>query len=700
MRTNFTNVRTVWRGKGIMSIQNERGHTGFSLRQVGIVIATLIACCGEPVLGATSEQEVLVRLQPGSDVQAFARRQGLTYQRTLISDPNMHVLTAATRAEATSLVKATSKSARARMSSQVDPVLESAWLNGLSRNKPMAFVPNDPYFKNNNPVGFPGQWHLVYTNHTEWDAGVQGAWNRDLTGTNILIGICDDGFDRAHPDLSPGYSAQDSYNFIEKRPDPSPVLPGDNHGTSVGGVAGARGGNGIGVTGAAPFASLAGLRVLNTNATSADYVDATLFHSSGTNRNIRIKNHSYGVDVPFVDQTAERDAFQKSAEAGTIHCLAAGNERGARTDDSNKQAPPASPYVINVAALSSQGIFASYSSFGANVFVTAPSSSFRDGEYLITTTDRLGTNGYNNVDDPVNPYPDRDYTADFGGTSSACPLVAGIMALGLQANPNMNVRLAKHLLARSSDRVDLGDATETSDGGWKTNAAGFVFNQNYGFGKINADRFTRLAVNYAGVTPLGIYGYAEPVPVNLPLHAKSSTQFSLSLDVTNPMETVEMRLVITNIVCRDLEVFLTAPTGTRSRMLMRGLNDTNGALESLDWTCVSHAFWGENPKGNWTVTVTNTGSIEGGPWLSCRIAAYTGLPVPRPEILAGSMKYYSDGQFQFTFSGLTGTTNIVQVSTNLARWDFLTQVILTSSTADVRDTNATPAWKFYRIVMP
>jgi len=105
----------------------------------------------------------------------------------------------------------------------------------------MAFVPNDPYFKNDNPVGFPGQWHLVYTNHPEWDAGVQGAWNRDLTGTNIMIGICDDGFDRAHPDLSPGYSAQDSYNFIEKRQDPSPVLATDNHGTSVGGVAGARG---------------------------------------------------------------------------------------------------------------------------------------------------------------------------------------------------------------------------------------------------------------------------------------------------------------------------------------------------------------------------------------------------------------------------------------------------------------------------
>ena len=356
--------------------------------------------------------------------------------------------------------------------------------------------------------------------------------------------------------------------------------------------------------------------------------------------------------------------------------------------------------VINVAALSSQGIFASYSSFGANVFVTAPSSSFRTGEYSITTTDRLGTNGYNNVYDPSNLYPDRDYTADFGGTSSASPLVAGIMALGLQANPNMNVRLAKHLLARSSDRVDPSDATETSDGGWKTNAAGFVFNQNYGFGKINADRFTRLAAKYAGVTPLEIYGFAEPVPVNLPLPAQASAQFALALNITNPTETVEMRLVITNLVCRDLEVYLTAPTGTRSRMLMRGLNDTNGAVENLEWTCVSHAFWGENPKGNWTVTVTNTGSLEGGPWLSCQIAAYTGLPVPRPEILAGSMKYYSDGQFQFTFSGLTGTTNLVQVSTNLARWDFLTQVILTNSTTTVRDTNATPAWKFYRIMMP
>ncbi len=700
MKTNFTKVSIVRRGKGLMSIQNERGHAAFSLRQASIILATLIACCGEPALGGTPEQEVLVRLQPGSDVQAFARRQGLTYQRTLISDPNMHVLSAATQAQATSLVKATSKSAGARISSPADPVLESAWRNGLSRNKPMAFVPNDPYFNSNNPVGFPGQWHLVYTNHPEWDAGVQGAWNRDLTGTNIMIGICDDGFDWAHPDLSPGYSAQDSYNFIEKRQDPSPVLPKDNHGTSVGGVAGARGGNGIGVTGAAPLASLAGLRVLNTNATAADYVDATLFHSSGTNRNIRVKNHSYGVNTPFVDETAERDTFQKSAEAGTIHCLAAGNERGARTDDSNKAAIQTSPYVINVAALSSQGIFASYSSFGANVFVTAPSSSFRVGDYGITTTDRLGTNGYNNFEDPANPYPDRDYTADFGGTSSSCPLVAGIMALGLQANPNMTVRLAKHLLARSSDRVDPGDATETSDGGWKTNAAGFVFNQNYGFGKINADRFTRLAANYAGVTPLEIFGYAEPVPVNLALRAKSSAQFILSLGVTNPLETVEMRLVITNIVCRDLEVFLTAPTGTRSRLLMRGLNDTNGAVESLDWICVSHAFWGENPKGDWTLTVTNTGSIDGGPWLSCQTAAYTGQPVPRPEILPGSMKYYSDGQFQFTFSGLTGTTNIVQVSTNLKRWDFLTQVNLTNSTATVRDTNAAPAWRFYRIVMP
>jgi len=37
-------------------------------------------------------------------------------------------------------------------------------------------------------------------------------------------------------------------------------------------------------------------------------VDATLYHSSGGNTDINIKNHSYGVTDPYIDMTAQNDA--------------------------------------------------------------------------------------------------------------------------------------------------------------------------------------------------------------------------------------------------------------------------------------------------------------------------------------------------------------------------------------------------------
>jgi len=46
-----------------------------------------------------------------------------------------------------------------------------------------------------------------------------------------------------------------------------------------------------------------------------------------------------------------------------------------------------------------------------------------------------------------------------GGTSSATPLAAGIVALAKQVQPALNVRFAKHLLVRSSALVDPNDPT-------------------------------------------------------------------------------------------------------------------------------------------------------------------------------------------------------------------------------------------------
>jgi subtilisin-like proprotein convertase family protein len=533
------------------------------------------------------------------------------------------------------------------------------------------FVPDDPYYATGNPVGFPGQWHLnKQSSSAVVDTNVVPAWNRNLTGQGVIIGIVDDGLQIDHPDLSPNYVAADSFDFGQNDGDPSPVyvntlvdtFEGDNHGTSVAGVAAARGGNLTGGTGAAPNAGLAGLRLDFVNQSDAMAVNATLYHSSGANTNIKIKNHSYGHIVPYITTNNQVNALVTSANAGTIHVFAAHNQRllhegsyvidtnnngvfdpdidPAYDADANKKPMQSVSEAITVAALASSGIFANYSNWGANVFVTAPSSSFRTGEYAITTTDRTGgaiaTGGYNNSlgNADFDDFPDLDYNSIFGGTSSATPLVAGILALAKQAQPVLNTRMAKHLLARTSDIVDPSDTSLT--GGWVTNGAGFKFNENYGFGNINADRLTTEAVNYSGVTPLVIETVStttvsQAIPDNNA--AGISRTFNLVGLGTKLLEDIEVRLNIAHTWRGQLEAYLTSPMGTTSRLMYQNPADS---FNNFNWSFLSNAFWGENPTGQWTLNVRDVIGANAfgnftGTWISFNVRAKTGTLIPEPS---------------------------------------------------------------------
>lgn len=533
-----------------------------------------------------------------------------------------------------------------------------------------AFIPDDPYYTTGNPAGFPGQWHLNKQASAAVDANVVPAWNRSLTGQGVLIGIVDDGLQIDHPDLSPNYVAADSFDFGQSDGDPSPLHPntgvdtfdGDNHGTSVAGVAAGRGGNLLGGTGAAQNAGLAGLRIDYLNQTDAMFASATLYHSNGANTNIKIKNHSYGYLVPYITNVNQASAVVTSTNAGTIHVFAAHNQRLAHEDgavidvnengvfdpdidvaydaDANKKHQQSLPETITVAALASSGIFANYSNWGANVFVTAPSSSFRPGEFAITTTDRTGgaiaTGGYNNSagNADFDNFPDLDYNSIFGGTSSATPLVAGVLALAKQAQPALNTRMAKHLLARTSDIVDPGDAT--ASGGWVTNGAGYKFNENYGFGNINADKLTTEAVNYSGVTPLVIESVpgtfvSQAIPDNDA--AGISRNFNLVGLGTKQLEEVEVRLNITHTWRGQVEAYLTSPMGTISRLMYQNPADS---FNNFNWNFVTNAFWGENPTGQWTLNVRdiigeNPFGFFTGTWNSYSVRARTGTLVPEPS---------------------------------------------------------------------
>lgn len=583
-----------------------------------------------PSLAWGGTGEMLVFLAPGTDAAAFAAGHGLELKSTLRSTSDGHVFALALgRRAAVSLVEL-----------RGDPAVRSAVSN--ERTNPMvrqSFTPNDPLFFASDSVfsGYAGQWYLSNPAVPGRDVRISGAWNRGFTGQGVVVGVVDDSIDLDHPDLAGNASPENSFDFGQNDFGPNAVNSSDRHGTSVAGIIAARGGNGIGMTGAAPFSSLAGLRVDFPAQTVAMFVDATLYRSSGANTTIKVKNHSYGVNAPFNPTSEDVAALAISAAAGTIHTFSAGNNRGAAGQDANKKDLQKSPDSITVAALGSSGVFATYSNFGACVFVTAPSSSSRTGELRVPTTDRVGELGYNITGDS-DLLPDLDYTSSFGGTSASAPVVAGVMALLKEANPGANARFAKHILARTSDVVDAADASSTSDGGWRTNGAGFLFNQNYGFGLVDADEVVQIAPRFTGVTALVTLDTgAQSVGAAIPDNSTAGITRSVSMVTADagPLEEVLVEVSISHVNRGDLEAFLTSPSGYTSRVFSRTTLDSG---DDINWQFTMNSFWGESVTGTWSLRVADRAANVVGTLDSFSLQFRTGslvtIAVPEPAGLA------------------------------------------------------------------
>ena len=568
--------------------------------------------------------QIMVSLDSATNAQQFAQTHGLTVAYQFNGVANTWLFNTTSVASATTLTTGLQGAAGVNW----------AFQNQASMNQMDAFTPNDPLFNNPAPPdNFGGQWHLGNNLNTLPNVNVAGAWNNDITGAGVMIGIVDSGIEPGHEDIATNFSAANTFDFVNNTALQNLVV-GDNHGMSVAGVAAARGGNGIGVTGAAPFAGVSSQKVFQGNgaATSAGFVNATLFNSTGATPSIDVKNHSYGISVPYISTPAEVAALATSASAGTIHTGSAGNGRGTIGQDANKRHFNTSVNQIAVAALGSDGLFASYSNFGANVFVTASSST--SGGFGITTTDRTGALGYNSG--AGGDYLNANYTAGFGGTSSAAPLVAGVMALGKQVRPDMDIRLAKHALANTSVIVNAGDATTTSDGGWRTNSGGNTFNQNYGFGLVDASAFVNfVAAN--NVTPLvvassGTINVAAAIPDNN-LTGISRTAFN---GTAGFMEEALVTINATHTYRGDLEGILTSPSGYTSRLFFREFGDGG---DNLNWTYTTNAFWGEQALGTWSLQMRDVFAGDIGTWnsfaIDWRMGSYAAIPEPATASLFG-----------------------------------------------------------------
>lgn len=532
----------------------------------------------------------------------------------------------------------------------------------LSSRVRTQFVPNDPYLQKDIPAaGWPGQWYLRNNLGTGIDVKVDPAYIANYTGTGVVIGIIDDGVQYTQSDLKSNYLASESWDFGQGDADPAPVYDDDVHGTAVAGLAAARGGNGVGICGTAPYAKYAGLRVDFVNGTDSQFADATTYHSTtGVAPTIKIKNHSYGYSDPYITSDLELAALADSAGSTAINVFSAGNERGFVGQDCNKQALQASTNAITVTAVGSDGVFAPYSSFGANVMCCAPSSSPTGA--VILTTDRVGkTLGYNGAGDT---FPNGDYTSLFGGTSASAPIVSGVMALTRQSWSLVNTRFAKHLLVLCSDVVDAGDSSVSSDGGWRANQQGKKFNQNYGFGLINADKLTTAARKYSRVTPVethdtGVVEVGAAIPDN---NATGITK-TFTVSTPTPVEDIQVHLNITHPYRGDLEAYVTSARGTKRRMFLRS-NTDSGA--DIDWTFTMNQFWSENPNGTWKIQIIDTAAADAGVWNSFQVVTHCGKLVPRSAV--NSARYISQVVPTSMTHGTTATVTVKMQNTGNTVW--------------------------------
>lgn len=367
-------------------------------------------------------------------------------------------------------------------------------LSMVSKAYPDLDVPLDQYFTVPRDGLLPNQWHLNNTGRVSdvpnfplkpgADAKVSAAWRRlgNLGSSRIVVAVIDNGFDLNHPDLRGKAVAPLAISSNSNRL-PSGSQAG-NHATPCASVAVAAA-NGSGLVGAAPMARLMPLHGL----TYSKFLTERMFTHCIRN-GADVISCSWGtVDPRFRPGAEHARSIRKAISSGRggkgcVVVFAAGNEG---RDYINYYANM--PGVIAVGASTSNDTHARYSNRGQGLSVVAPS----DGGWPIIAA-RASWDGGN----PGMPANKRYYVdgvdrgpfyKHFGGTSSATPLVAGICALVLSANPNLTSAQVKSILERTADKI--GNRWEYNSQGYST---------KYGHGRVNADKAVAEALRMAGAS--------------------------------------------------------------------------------------------------------------------------------------------------------------------------------------------------------
>ena len=303
-------------------------------------------------------------------------------------------------------------------------------------------------YKTDNPL-YSWQYYLKNTGQSGGkqgiDINIEPAWESVQGGSDVVVAVIDTGVDNNHEDMQGcvlnGYTAGGN-NSAGAPINPSEKVP-KAHGICCAGIIGALNNN-VGIRGIA-----SGVKILPVNI-FPHY--ASIHNRAGAVSSSEIASAIYWA-YPKADvlscswgggsfSNAIVDAINSAQKhgregKGTVVVFSSGNKNEIDLSDS-LSFPGSLKNVLTVGAIDNKGEKSWYSKFGSALNVVAPGDD-------IVTLDRMGSLGYSNG----------NYMYVFGGTSAACPQVAGIAALMISKNRELTEKQIREIIQNTAR--DLGD---------------------------------------------------------------------------------------------------------------------------------------------------------------------------------------------------------------------------------------------------
>ncbi len=476
------------------------------------------------------------------------------------------------------------------------------------------------------------QWYLHHAGGSELVPGshieVERAWDISRGRRSVVVAIVDDAVDINHPDFQGQGKLVAPHDLKARDFVPLPDSDQESHGTACAGVAVAEE-NGVGIVGVAPGCALMPLR---TTGFLDDQSVEQVFNWA-MQKGASVISCSWGaaaVHFPLsLRQSAalHRAATEGRQGKGCVIVFAAGNANRPLQGTVYEQQWPGNllrgptqwlagfalhPDVIAVSACTSEQKKSAYSNWGTQISLCAPSNNAPPGMWFeqtgliptapavqqwlpgrgIFTTDQLGALGYD----------DGNFTHHFGGTSSACPVVAGVAALVLSVNPDLTAVAVREILQQTADKIvdrdrdpqlglQLGTYDQRGHSQW------------FGYGKVNAYKAVLAAQErvQADAAPTRRLQEVREAVVAIPDGDPRGVMSRIEITTAAPLRDVQVSLAVEHACLGDLEIWLRAPQGEVALLQGRslGVQTRLQATYNPTTTPVLRRWLGQSSAGPW-----------------------------------------------------------------------------------------------------